>query len=94
MYPADTYLPSDLACLEGWGSSFFVFDGLESSGGAWTEFCAGVSGNFAFLFGSPLFLPIIGNGENEGWAGQNDWVGWDDGVGQDKRGAGCNGETG
>jgi len=22
--------------------------------------------------------------ENEGWTGQNDWVGWDDGVVQDK----------
>jgi len=23
--------------------------------------------------------------ENEGWTGQNDWVGWDDGVVQDKK---------
>jgi len=64
MYSAGTYLPSDLACLEGWGSSFFVFDGLwESSGGAWTELCAGVSGNYSFLFSSPLFLSIIDDGK-------------------------------
>jgi len=78
---ARMHFPSDMVCSGGWGRFFLVIDDLwESSGGAWTGIYATLSGISSFLFGSPLLHSIL-DGGNKGWTGQDDWAGWDDGVG-------------